>query len=120
MDIANKWADGEDAFHNKRARSPEEDRFRRSNDRKRRYRNYDDYDGPSQVAAGFPSNENRKDEYRSSGYRSSTRDAPRPSKPAYMPIPPRDFDQSPDQILNRPCNMHFMLTQKEGGDLTIS
>ena len=29
MDIANKWADSEDVFHNKRARSPEEDHFRR-------------------------------------------------------------------------------------------
>ena len=35
MDIANRWADGEDAVHKKRARSPEDDRDRRSNDERR-------------------------------------------------------------------------------------
>jgi hypothetical protein len=36
MDLANKWANGEDAASNKRARSPKEERARRGNDRKRR------------------------------------------------------------------------------------
>ena len=31
MDTANKWANGEDAIHTKRNRSPEEDRYRGSN-----------------------------------------------------------------------------------------
>ena len=30
MDTANKWANGEDAIHTKRNRSPEEDRYRSS------------------------------------------------------------------------------------------
>jgi hypothetical protein len=38
MDIANKWADGEDAVYNKRARSPEEDRNRNNNQSRRRFR----------------------------------------------------------------------------------
>ena len=110
MDIANKWADGEDAVKNKRGRSPEEDRYRRSNDRKRRgTRNYDDYDGHSQVAARFASEDNRRETYRSSGYRPSSRDEPGSSKPTYRPRPriQQNYDQSPDQILNGPYNMHF-------------
>jgi hypothetical protein len=31
MDISNRWADGEDDVHNKRQRSPEEDRNRNNN-----------------------------------------------------------------------------------------
>ena len=88
VDIANKWADGEDAVKNKRARSPEEDRYRQSNDRKRRgTRNYDDYDGPSHVVARFSSEDNRRDTYRSSGYRPCNRDEPGSSKPTYRPRP---------------------------------
>ena len=68
MDLANKWANGEDAASNKRARSPEEDRARRGNDRRRRIRNYDDYDQPAQVAAGFISKDDRRCDYRNTGY----------------------------------------------------
>jgi hypothetical protein len=68
MDLANKWANGEDAASNKRARSPEEDQPRCGNDRKRRPRNYDDYDRPVQVAASFTSKDGRKDDYRNSGF----------------------------------------------------
>jgi hypothetical protein len=35
MEIANRWADGEDVVHNKRHRSPEEDRNRNSNQNRR-------------------------------------------------------------------------------------
>src|SRR3954463_12937339 len=37
MDIANKWADGEDALQKKRQRSPEEDHNRASGQNRRRY-----------------------------------------------------------------------------------
>ena len=40
MDIANKWADGEDAVQNKRPRSPEEDRNKNNNQYKRRFHNF--------------------------------------------------------------------------------
>jgi hypothetical protein len=80
MDISNRWADGEDAFHNKQARSPEEDRYRRSHDRRRRF---NEYAGQSQVEAGFAHNDNRKDEYRSGEYRGNNRDTARPSKPTF-------------------------------------
>ncbi|XP_071681507.1 uncharacterized protein [Lolium perenne] len=37
MEIANRWADGEDDVHNKRQRSPEEDRNRNNNQNRRRF-----------------------------------------------------------------------------------
>jgi hypothetical protein len=43
MDIANRFADGEDACNNKRTRSPEDDRGNRYGSQRRRSRNYDNY-----------------------------------------------------------------------------
>jgi hypothetical protein len=80
MDLANKWANGKDAASNKRARSPEEDRLRRINDRRRRPQNYDDYDRSAQVAVGFTRKDDRKYEYRSSRYQGSYRDEPSSSR----------------------------------------
>jgi hypothetical protein len=50
MDVANQFADREDAYHNKRARSPEDDRPHRSYSQRRRSCNYDNH---NQIAAGF-------------------------------------------------------------------
>jgi hypothetical protein len=50
MEQANKFADGEDAYNNKRGRSPEVDRISRQ---KRRYRSRGDQGRRSQVAAGY-------------------------------------------------------------------
>jgi hypothetical protein len=75
MYITNGWADDEDAVSNKRARSPDDDRFRCSNDHKRRGgRNYEDYDGPKKVTVGFINRDDGKGEYHGSGYRNSNRD----------------------------------------------
>jgi hypothetical protein len=43
MDIAYRFADGEDACHNKRTRSLEDDRGNRYNNQRRRSHNYDNY-----------------------------------------------------------------------------
>jgi hypothetical protein len=56
MEIAKRWAGGEDAVHNNRQRSPEEDRNRNVNQNRRRFRNFAEYDGPGQVSAGFRGN----------------------------------------------------------------
>jgi hypothetical protein len=56
MDIASKFADGEDACNNKRTRSPEDDRGNRYNSQRRKSRNYDNYGSHSQVAAGYKDN----------------------------------------------------------------
>jgi hypothetical protein len=50
MEVANRFADGEDAYNNKRGRSPEVDRASRQ---RRRYRNGDNHARRNQVAAGY-------------------------------------------------------------------
>jgi hypothetical protein len=56
MDIANRFADGEDACNNKRTRSPEDDRGNRYGGQRRRSRNYDNHGSHSQVAVGYKDN----------------------------------------------------------------
>jgi hypothetical protein len=56
MEVANRFADGEDAYNNKRGRSPEVDRASRQ---RRRYRNGDNHARRNQLAAG---NERRDEE----------------------------------------------------------
>jgi hypothetical protein len=56
MDIANRFADGEDACNKKWTRSPEDDRGNRYRCQRRRSRNYDNYGYHSQVAAGYKDN----------------------------------------------------------------
>ncbi|KAK1627543.1 hypothetical protein QYE76_001858 [Lolium multiflorum] len=53
MEIANKWADGEDAIYNKRHRSPEEDRSRSFQNRRRFSRQFYNNDAPGHISAGF-------------------------------------------------------------------
>jgi hypothetical protein len=50
MDVANKFANGEDAYQNKRTRSAEDDRSNRYINQRRRSRNYDNYGSHSQVS----------------------------------------------------------------------
>jgi hypothetical protein len=68
MDIANRFADGEDACNNKRTRSPEDDRRNRYNGQRKRSRNYDNYGSHSQVAAGYKDNNYQGDDRRNLGY----------------------------------------------------
>jgi hypothetical protein len=56
MDVANKFVDGEDVYHNKRTRSPEDDRSHRYSNQRCRSRNHDNYSSHSQVAAGYKEN----------------------------------------------------------------
>jgi hypothetical protein len=70
MDIANKFAYGEDVCNNKRIRSPEDDRGNRYGGQRRRSRNYDNYGSHSQVATGYKDNSYQGNNRRSSGYRS--------------------------------------------------
>jgi hypothetical protein len=50
MEIANRFADGENAYNNKRGRSPEVDRTSRQ---RQRYRKGDNYRRRNQIAAGY-------------------------------------------------------------------
>jgi hypothetical protein len=53
MEIANRFADGEDAYHNKRARSPEYDGSSRQRNQRRRPCNEDGRTRRKQIAAGY-------------------------------------------------------------------
>jgi hypothetical protein len=50
MEVANRFADGEDAYNNKRGRSPEVDRASRQ---RQRYRNRNSHARQNQVATGY-------------------------------------------------------------------
>jgi hypothetical protein len=56
MDVANRFADGEDACNNKCTRLPEDDRGNTYGGQRRRSRNYDNYGSHSQVAARYKDN----------------------------------------------------------------
>jgi hypothetical protein len=107
MDIANKFIDGKDTYQNKRTCSPKDDRSHRYSNQKRRPHNYEGYGSQSQVAIGYmDNNDNQGEERRRGGYRSENRDQSGPSKP-FRPRTSRDYNQSPEDILNGPCHMHY-------------
>jgi hypothetical protein len=107
MDIANRFTDGEDTCNNKRMRSPEDDRGNRYNSQRKRSRNYDNYGSQSQVAAGYKDNNYQGDDCRNSGYHSYSREDSSNNK-RYQCKGPREYNPSRDNMLNRPCHIHFV------------
>jgi hypothetical protein len=105
MDIANRFADGEDTCNNKRTRSPEDDRGNRYSGQRRRSRNYDNYGSHIQVATGYKDNNYQGDDRRNSGYRNYGREDYGSSK-RFQPREPREYNPSPDDMLNGPCHIH--------------
>jgi hypothetical protein len=105
MDIANKFADGEDACNNKRTRSPEDDRGNRYGGQRRRSRNYNNYDSHSQVAAGYKDNNYQGNDRRSSEYRSYGKED-YGSNRKFQTREPREYTSSPEDMLNGPCHIH--------------
>jgi hypothetical protein len=101
MDVANKFADGEDAYHNKRTRSPEDDRSHRYSNHRHRSRNYDNFH--IQVAARYKGNNSEGEERRNNGHRNNNRD----DSGSHRQFRPRNYDPSPEDILNGPCHMHY-------------
>jgi hypothetical protein len=106
MDIANRFANGEDAYNNKWARSPEEVRGNRYNNQRRRSGNYDNYRPHSQVVAGYKDSNYQGDDHRNSGYRNYGREDSSNSK-RFQSRGPREYNQSPDDMLNGPCHIHY-------------
>jgi hypothetical protein len=93
MEIANRFADGEDAYNNKRARSPEVDRASRQ---RRMSRNEDSRTTQNQIAAGYE----RRDEegYGSREFRD--RNNREKEKPKYSgPLA--------EDMLHGPCRIHY-------------
>jgi hypothetical protein len=102
MDVANRFADGEDACNNKCTRSPEDDRGNRYGGQRRRSRNSDNYGSHSQVAAGYKDNSYQGNDRKSSGYHSY-------GKEDYKKFPPREsreYNPSPEDMLNGPCHIY--------------
>jgi hypothetical protein len=93
MEVANRFADGEDAYNNKRARSLEVDKISRQ---RRRSRNEDSRARQNQIAAGYY----RRDE---EGYESrefQRRGSRGVEKPKYSDTPAED-------MLLGPCRIHY-------------
>jgi hypothetical protein len=74
MDVANRFADGEDAYQNKRTRSPKDDRLNRYSNLRQQSRNYDNYGLHSQVAAAFKDSNYQSDDRQNIGYHNDNRD----------------------------------------------
>jgi hypothetical protein len=90
MEEANKFADGEDAYNNKRGRSPEVERISRQ---RRRHRSRDNQGRRNQVAAGYAAEEEE-------GYvnrRFQTRGVEKS----------RYFGPSAEDMLYGPCRIHY-------------
>jgi hypothetical protein len=74
INIANRFTDGEDACHNKRTRSPEDDRGHMHSNERRRSPNYDNYGSHSQVAAGYKENNYQGNDHINTRYRNNRRE----------------------------------------------
>jgi hypothetical protein len=93
MEVANRFADGEDAYNNKRGRSPEVDRASRQ---RRRYRNGDSHARRNQVAAGHK----RRDEEGYENREFQARVNHGVEKPKYS-------GPSEEDMLYGPCQIHY-------------
>jgi hypothetical protein len=102
MDVANRFADGEDACNNKRTRSPEDNRGNRYGGQTRRSRNYDNYGSHSQVDVGYKDNSYQGNDPRSLGYRSYGKE----DYKKFQTRESREYNPSPEDMLNGPCHIH--------------
>jgi hypothetical protein len=93
MEVANRFADGEDAYNNKRGRSPEVDKMSRQ---RRRYRNGDNHGRRNQIAAGY----GRRNEEGYENKEFQTRDSRGTDKPKYL-------GPSVEDMLYGPCLIHY-------------
>jgi hypothetical protein len=102
MDVANRFADGEDACNNKCTRSPEDDRGNRYGGQPRRSCNYDNYSSHSQVAAGYKDNSYQSNDRKSLGYRGYGKE----DYKKFQPRESREYNPSPEDMFNGPCHIH--------------
>jgi hypothetical protein len=90
MEEANRFADGEDGYNNKKERSPEADRTSRQ---RRRHRNRDNQGRRNQVAMGYEAKEEE-------GYDNRKFQAKGVEKPRYS-------GPSAEDMLYEPCRIHY-------------
>jgi hypothetical protein len=93
MEVANRFADGEDTYNNKRGRSPEVDKSSRQ---RRRYRNGDNQGRRNQIATGY--NERNEEDYESKEFQA--RDNRGKEKSRYS-------GPSAEDMLYGPCCIHY-------------
>jgi hypothetical protein len=93
MEVANRFTDGEDAYNNKRARSPEVDRTSRQ---RRRSRIEDSHTRQNQIAAGYE----RRDEEGYGSREFQNRNTHEKEKPKYSGL-------SAEDMLHGPCRIHY-------------
>jgi hypothetical protein len=96
MEIASRFADGEDAYNSKRAHSPEYDRSSRQRNQKRSCRNKDGRTMRNQVVAGYERRDGEGDE--NEEYH---------KKDNYIRDRPKYSDPSAEDILHGPCRIHY-------------
>jgi hypothetical protein len=93
IETANRFADGEDTYNNKRGQSPEVDKTSRQ---RRRYRNGDNHGRRNEIATGY-------DERNEEGYENVEflmKDSRRKEKPRYS-------GPSAEDMLYGPCRIHY-------------
>jgi hypothetical protein len=90
MEEANRFADGEDTYNNKRGRSLEVDR---ASQQRRRHRSRDNQGRQRQVAAGYDAKE--EEDYESKKFQTKEAEKPRYSSP------------SAENMLYGPCRIHY-------------
>jgi hypothetical protein len=93
MEAANRFTDGEDAYNNKRGRSPEVDK---ASGQRRRYRNGDNHARRNQVAAGYE----RRDE---EGYENKLFQA----RGKHDTEKQKYSGPSAEDVLYGPCQIHY-------------
>jgi uncharacterized protein YPO0396 len=93
MEVANRFTDGEDAYNNKRERSPEVDRASRQ---RQRYRNGDSHARRNQIAAGYE----RRDKEGYENREFQARGNHEVEKAKYS-------GPSADDMLYGPCRIHY-------------
>jgi hypothetical protein len=74
--------------------------------------NYDNYGSHSQVAAGYKDNNYQGDDRRNSGYHNYGREDSRNSK-RFQSRGSREYNQSPDDMLNGPCHIHYAFIERK-------
>jgi hypothetical protein len=93
MEVSNRFANGEDAYNNKRARSPELDKISRQ---RRRSRYEDSRVRRNQIAAGY----DRRDKESDKKGKSQRRNNHEAEKPRYS-------SPSAEDMLLGPCRIHY-------------
>jgi hypothetical protein len=101
MEEANKFADGEDAYNNKRGRSPEVDKTSRQ---RRRHRSRDNQESRNQVAAGYEVRKEEEDKNRR--FQAKGTEKSRYSGP------------SAEDMLYGPCRIHYAFSMEKGFQIT--